>query len=353
MPLRKQKGSPLFGNKVEKQDNNKNHSRYGATILGTGSYLPEKVLTNADLEKIVDTTDEWIRTRTGIRERRIAAKDEAASDLAAQASQKALEASGLKAEDIGLIIVATITPDMQFPSTACLVQSKIGAKNAVAFDISAACAGFIYAMNIAQQFIETGVYKNALVIGAEKISSITDWTDRSTCVLFGDGAGAAILGRAQVGEGIISTYLASDGGKAEILKMPGGGSRNPATHETLDQGLHYLKMDGKEVFKHAVSNMGRVALQALEKCGLTQNKITYFVPHQANARIIHAVAKRLGIIEDKIHLNVERLGNMSSASTAVGLDEVVRKGCLKKDDIVVLVGFGSGLVWGSLVIKWS
>ncbi len=321
-------------------------------MLGTGSYLPEKILTNFDLEKIVDTNDEWIRTRTGIQERRIAAADEATSDLAAKAAQKALQAAEVKASELDLIIVATITPDMQFPSTACLVQQKIGANQAAAFDLSAACAGTIYAMSVAKQFIQSGTYEKILVVGAEKLSSITDWTDRSTCVLFGDGAGAVVLGRGEPGKGIISIYLASDGNKADILKIPGGGSLHPATHETIDQKLHYLKMDGQEVFKLAVSNMGQVALKALDQCGLTQKEISYFVPHQANARIIHAVAKRLEIPSEKIHLNVERFGNMSSASTAVGFDELVRSKKLKQNDIVVLVGFGSGLVWGSLVIKW-
>lgn len=328
------------------------HPPFGTAILGTGSYLPEKVLTNADLEKMVDTSDEWIRTRTGIQERRIAGENQSSSDLAAEAAKKALDASGLNAADLDMIIVATITPDMPFPSTACMVQNKIGAVNACAFDLSAACAGFLYGLSVAKQFVSAGTYENVLVIGSEKISAITDWTDRSTCVLFGDGSGAAIVGRAHHGEGIISTYLASDGSKWDILKMPAGGSRMPATHESIDAKMHYLKMDGKEVFKNAVNSMGNVCLQALEQCGLTQKEISYFVPHQANARIIHAVAKRLDISLDKIHLNVERLGNMSSASTAVGLDELVRSGKLKKGDVIVLVGFGSGLVWGAVVIKW-
>lgn len=337
--------------KVKQHPAHKDH--IGTVVLGTGSYLPEKVLTNADLEKFVDTSDEWIRSRTGIQERRIAADEDFTSDLAARAAQNALDAANVKASELDLIIVATITPDMQFPSTACLVQQKIGAENAAAFDLSAACAGAIFGMSVGQQFIQSGTYEKVLVIGAEKLSSITDWTDRSTCVLFGDGAGAVVLGRGEHGKGIISSYLASDGNKAEILKIPGGGSRQPASHETIDQKLHYLKMDGQEVFKHAVSNMGQVALSALEQCGLSQAEISYFVPHQANARIIHAVGKRLSIPQEKIHLNVERFGNMSSASTVVGFDELVRSGKLKENDIVVLVGFGSGLVWGSLVIKWQ
>ncbi len=337
---------------MKQHPEHKEHFPYGTVVLGTGSYLPEKILTNSDLEKIVDTNDEWIRSRTGIKERRIAADGQHTSDLATEAARAALEAANVKPEDLDLIIVATITSDMPFPSTACFVQAKLGATKAAAFDLSAACAGTIYGISVAHQFIQSGTYEHVLVIGSEKLSSITDWTDRSTCVLFGDGAGALVLGRGPRGKGIVSSFLASDGSKADILKMPGGGSRFPTSHETVDEKMHYLKMDGQEVFKNAVSSMGKVAVKALEQCGLTGDEISYFVPHQANARIISAVAKRLSIPDEKIHLNVERFGNMSSASTVVGFDELVRSGKLKEGDIVVLVGFGSGLVWGSLVIKW-
>lgn len=325
---------------------------YATAILGTGAYLPERILTNIELEKMVDTTDEWIKTRTGILERRLAEKETATSDMAAEAARRALKAAGVSAKDLELIIVATITPDMQFPSTACLVQDKIGATKAAAFDVGAACAGFIYALELGNQFIRSGTYKQVLVVGAEKLSSITDWSDRSTCILFGDGAGAAVLGRGAEGHGILCSSLASNGGKAEILKIPAGGSRIPASHESVAAGLHFLKMEGKEVFKEAVSSMGNVVVEALACCGCKPKDIGVLIPHQANARIIQAVAKRLELTEEKIHLNVHKFGNMSSASTAVGLDEVVRSKKLKKGDLVVLVGFGSGLVWGAMVIKW-
>lgn len=301
---------------------------------------------------MVDTTDEWIKTRTGILERRLAGKETATSDMAAEAARRALKAAGLSAKELEMIIVATITPDMQFPSTACLVQDKIGATNAGAFDVGAACAGFIYALELGNQFIRSGTYKHVLVVGAEKLSSITDWSDRSTCILFGDGAGAAILGRGAEGSGILCSSLASNGGKAEILKIPAGGSRIPASLESVAAGLHFLKMEGKEVFKEAVSSMGNVVVSALASCGFKPKDIGVLIPHQANARIIQAVARRLELPEEKIHLNVHKFGNMSSASTAVGLDEVVRSKKLKKGDLVVLVGFGSGLVWGAMVIKW-
>jgi len=308
-------------------------------------------LTNADLEKMVDTSDEWITTRTGIKERRLAKKDQASSDLAVEAAKKALKSANFNAEDIELIIVATITPDMQFPSTACFVQSALGAKNAVCFDISAACAGFVYGIVTAQQFIACGTYKNALVIGSEVLSNVTDWKDRNTCVLFGDGAGACILGEVKDG-GILSTYLGSDGSMNNLLHLPGGGSRNPASVDTLKENLHYIKMEGNEVFKLAVRILADSANNALKKCNLDYRNVNCFIPHQANIRILLAVAKRLGLSEDKIYLNIARYGNMSSASTAVALCEAVEKKRIKKGDIVVLDAFGAGLVWGAIVIKW-
>jgi len=320
-------------------------------IIGVGEYLPKKILTNADLEKMVNTSDEWITTRTGIKERRLAASNEAASDLALAACKQALADAKLKPEGIELIIVATVTPDMQFPSTACLVQSGLGAKNAVCFDISAACAGFVYALTTAQQFLARGAYKNALVVGVEVLSSVTDWQDRNTCVLFGDGAGAVVLSEVKSG-GILSTYLGSNGNMAELLLVPGGGSRHPASKETLENRLHYVKMRGNELFKIAVKSMANAAQIAVEKAGLKCQDIDLVIPHQANIRIIMAVAKKLGFAEDRIYLNIEKYGNMSSASTAVALCDAVRGGRVKKGDTILLDAFGAGLVWGACVIKW-
>lgn len=320
-------------------------------IIGVGEYLPKKVLTNAELEKMVDTSDEWITTRTGIKERRIAAKNEATSDLAVKAAKEALEDAGIKPIDIELVVVATITPDMQFPSTACFLQHLLGAKNAVCFDVSGACAGFVYAIDVAQQFVARGVYKNALVIGAETMSTIVDWKDRNTCVLFGDGAGAVVLAEAKSG-GILSSYLGSDGSKVELLKVPGGGSRQPASKETLDRREHYLKMEGNEIFKLAVTTMTEAAQVALKRANLECKDIDLVIPHQANIRIIMAMAKKLALAEEKIYLNIEKYGNMSSASTATALCEAVKDGRVKKGDIVLLVAFGAGLVWGATVIKW-
>lgn len=320
-------------------------------ILGVGEYLPAKVLTNRDLEKMVDTSDEWITTRTGIKERHLASKDEAASDLAINAARQALKNAGLKAQEIELIIVATITPDMQFPATACFVQAALGARQAVCFDLSAACAGFVYAISVAQQFIARGAYKNALLIGTEVLSSITDWKDRNTCVLFGDGAGAAVLGEVKSG-GILSTYMGSDGTLAELLMLPAGGSRNPASPQTIEKRMHYLKMEGNEVFKNAVRIMQDAAQLAIDKARLKCKDVDLVIPHQANIRIILALAKRLGIAEEKVYLNIEKYGNMSSASTATALAEAVKEGRIEKGDIVLLVAFGAGLVWGACVIKW-
>lgn len=320
-------------------------------IIGVGEYLPKKVLTNADLEKMVDTSDEWITTRTGIKERRLAAKSEACSDLAIKAAKEALSDAKISPEQLGLIIVATITPDMQFPSTACIVQKALGAKDAICFDISAACAGFVYALVTAQQFLARGDCKYALVIGSEVLSSVTDWKDRNTCVLFGDGAGAAILSEVKSG-GILSGYLGSDGSIYDILMIPGGGSRNPATKTTVEEGMHYIKMRGNELFKLAVKAMHEAACTAIEKAGIKAEDIKVVIPHQANIRIILAVAKKLGFGEDRIYLNIAKYGNMSSASTATALCEAVREGKIKKGDIILLDAFGAGLVWGACVIKW-
>lgn len=322
-----------------------------AGILGLGCYLPSKKLANKDLEKMVETSDEWIMTRTGIKERRIASKETATSDLGVEASRLAISDAGLKPEDIDLIIVATITPDMAFPATACIVQDKIGAKNAAAFDINAACSGFVFVLVLAQQFVNTGLYNNVLVVGAEKLTSIVDWKDRSTCVLFGDGAGACVVGRSKDRK-IISSFMGADGSGGHLLSVPAGGSRLPTTDETVKDRLHFLKMEGNEVFKTAVRIMVESANNAIKKAGLELEDIKLFIPHQANIRILLAVAKRLGVGEDKIFMNIEKYGNMSAASTAVALAEASKQGKLKKGDNVVLVAFGGGLTYGAVVIQW-
>jgi 3-oxoacyl-[acyl-carrier-protein] synthase III len=320
-------------------------------IIGVGEYLPERILTNAELEKMVDTSDEWIITRTGIKERHLAAKGQAASDLALKAAEQALKNAKLKPEDLDLIVVATITGDMPFPSVAAILQNKLGASKAAAFDISAACAGFVYGISVAQQFIACSTYKNALVIGVEVLSSITDWQDRNTCVLFGDGAGAVVLSEVK-GRGIISTYLGCDGSKVGILNLPAGGSANPATTETVRNRQHFLKMQGNELFKIAVNTMTKAAEIVLKQAGMAFADVDLIIPHQANARIIMAVAKKLGIPEDRVYLNIERCGNMSSASTVTALCEAVQEGRVKKGDIILLDAFGAGLVWGACIIEW-
>ena len=319
-------------------------------ILGLGKYLPEKILTNQDLEKMVDTTDEWITTRTGIKERHIAGSDQATSDLAVEAAKRALASAKLTPEDIDLIIVATITPDMFFPSTACLVQAKLGARNIPAFDISVACSGFIYAMAIANQFISSGAYKHALIIASEKMSSVTDWSDRATCVLFGDGSGAAILGPVEEG-GILSVYLGANGREGDLIKMPAGGSRIPASKKSVEDKLHFIKMNGAELFKHAVKIMADAGAAATQSLGLTAEDLALVIPHQANERILKAVAKRMGLSQDKIYLNLDRYGNMSAASSAVALAEAVELGRIKKGDKILLDAFGGGLTWGAIVIE--
>ena len=322
-------------------------------IIGIGTYVPEKVMTNKDLESIVDTSDEWIVERTGIQERRIASPDMATSDLASRAAQKALDDAGITAEEIDLIIVATATPDMFFPSTACLVQANIKAVNAAAFDLTAGCSGFVYAMVTGSQFIKAGLYKKVLVIGAECLSKILDWTDRNTCVLFGDGAGAAVLGETTPGYGILASQLGADGSGGDLLKLPAGGSRNPATNETVSQRMHFVHMNGNEVFKFAVKIMGEAANKALEDAGLSAADVDCLIPHQANIRIIQSAAKRLKLPMDKVMINVNKYGNTSAASIPIALEEAVHGGKIKPGDNVVLVGFGAGLTWASAVIKWG
>jgi len=321
-------------------------------FASVGAYVPEKVLTNADLEKMVDTTDEWITSRTGIQQRRIACEGEYTSDMAAKAARLAMERAGVTADDIDLIIVATITPDMLFPSTACLVQQKIGARRAAAFDIEAACSGFIYALEIAQQFIASHTYNTVLVIGAEKLSSIIDWKDRNTCVLFGDGAGAAILQSRTDTHGLLTACMGADGSKGELLSMPAGGSRQPATIDSVNSRLHYLRMDGKETFKSAVNAMYQAAQEALRRCEIDISQIKLVIPHQANRRIIDAVGERLGARPDQVFVNLHKFGNTSAASVAIALDEAVTAGLIQRGDLVLLVVFGAGLTWGAAVIQW-
>ena len=321
-------------------------------IAGTGSYIPQRVLTNADLEKMVATSDEWISTRTGIKERRIAGENEAASDLAYHAARRALKDAHVKPEHLDMIIVATITPDMIFPATACILQERLGARKIAAFDLEAACSGFLYGISVGNQFIATGMYDTILVVASETLSKIVDWEDRNTCVLFADGAGAAVLAPSSDSSRIISTYLGADGGGADLVKVPAGGSRLPTSFQTVQNRQHYMKMKGNEIFKTAVRAMIRAIYASLEEGNLKPSDVDYFIPHQANMRIIDAVVKKVGLSQDKVHINLEQCGNMSAASVAVGLDEAVRGGKIKKGDKVLLTCFGGGLTWASVVIEW-
>ncbi len=322
-----------------------------AGIIGLGFHVPEKVLTNRDLERMVETSDEWIRTRTGINERRIAEKGTGTSDLAAKASLAALKNAGLRPEDLDLIIAATSTPDMPLPSCACFLQKKIGATKAAAFDLAAACAGFVYGLVTAEQFIKAGTYRNVLVVGADLISAYIDWTDRSTCVLFGDGAGAAIVTATDKGR-ILSSAIGSDGNYAELLTICGGGSKKPASAETVQSKEHYLRMSGSEVFKLAVRGMADAVTEALAKAGVRLEEVACFIPHQANQRIIDAVGERLKLPAEKVYINLQKYGNTSAASCAIALCEAVAEGKVKRGDKVVLATFGSGLVWGAMVLEW-
>jgi 3-oxoacyl-[acyl-carrier-protein] synthase-3 len=340
--------SPKFKNPRAK------HNFQGRTcsITGVGSYVPAKILTNADLEKMVDTSDEWITTRTGIKQRRLAAKDEFTSDMAAKAAVPAMKMAGVTADQLDLIIVATITPDMPFPNTASLVQRKIGAKRAAAFDVEAACSGFIYALEIGQQFIMSRTYDTVLVIGAEKLSSITDWQDRNTCVLFGDGAGAAILQNRPHSHGLLTAVMGADGEKADLLFMPGGGSRCPATTDSVNARMHFLRMEGKETYKNAVQAMYGAAREALRRCELDITRINCIIPHQANRRIIDAVGERLGATPEQLFVNLDKYGNTSAASVAIALDEAVTSGKIQRGDLILMMVFGAGLTWGAAVIEW-
>ncbi|UCF77746.1 MAG: ketoacyl-ACP synthase III [Candidatus Eiseniibacteriota bacterium] len=324
----------------------------GARIAGTGSFVPLRVMTNADLEKTVDTSDEWISTRTGIRERHISDDGASTSDLAAEAAKAAMAEAGVAASDIEMIVVGTATPDRLFPSTACRLQEKLGAFNAAAFDVLAACTGFLYGLTVARSVIGSGVVDNVLVVGAETLSKITDWTDRNTCVLFGDGAGAAVVKPCEPGRGILSASMGSDGRLGYLLELPAGGSLHPVTEQTVQNRMHYIKMRGNEVFKNAVRAMGSVAEDALLKAGVKAEQLDLLIPHQANLRIIKATARRLGVDSDKVFVNVHKYGNTSSASVPIALHEARGEGRIKDGDLVELVAFGAGFTWGAAVIRW-
>jgi len=323
-----------------------------ARITGTGSYAPKKVITNHDLEKLVDTSDEWIIERTGIRERRIAEKGQTTSDLAYEASRKALRAAGLRADELDLILVATMTPDMILPSTGCVLQEKLGAKKAAAFDIYAACSGFIYGMSIASAFIKADVYRNILLVGAEVLSRFTDWEDRTTCILFGDGAGAAVIQRHAGKRGILSTHLHSDGSLGDLIQVPAGGSQHPASHDTIRKRMHFVKMKGNETFKAAVRALEGVVQEALEHNKVNPEEIDYLIPHQANLRIIQAMAQRLNMPMEKVVLNLPKYGNTSAASIPMALDEAVRHGKIKENHLLLFEAFGGGLTWASALVRW-
>lgn len=325
------------------------------SIIGTGSYMPERVLTNDELTKIVDTSDEWITTRTGIKERRIAAENETTSDMASAAARRALEMAGVSAAELDLIVVATVTPDMFFPSTACLVQSKIGASNAIGFDISAACSGFLYALQTARHYLNAGPRTTALIIGAEKLSSLINWKDRNTCVLFGDGAGAVVVrrdDRAKAPGRVLSTVMGCDGTLANLLKVPGGAAACPITPENVNERPNTIHMEGRETFKHAVTRMLEASQEALKKSGHTADEIKLVIPHQANLRIISAIAERLGVPEERTFINLDKYGNTSAATIPVALDEANRSGRIHRGDIILLVAFGGGFTWASSVIEW-
>ena len=325
---------------------------YKASITGVGSFLPKKVLTNGDLSKMLDTTDEWITKRTGIRERRIVENGVAASDLAVEASLRALNDANVLPTEVDLIVTSTITPDCLFPSTSCYIQEKLGARNAGAFDLLAACAGFVYALSVAKSFVASGAMKTVLVVGTECMSKITDYTDRSTCILFGDGAGAVVVQQGNGGREIITTHLGSDGSQAELLMLPAGGSKLPASRETVDSRLHYIKLRGKEVFKQAIINMVDVITKTAAENNMQVEDIDMIIPHQSNIRIIEAAMEKLKLPREKAFVNINRYGNTSSASIPIAMDEIEKGNMLKPGDTVLLVAFGGGLTWSSSLIKW-
>ena len=321
-------------------------------ISGTGSYAPPRVLTNFDLEKMVDTSDDWITVRTGIKERRIAEDGTAPSDLALEASKIALEEAQLTADQIDLILLGTVTPDYILPSTACILQDKLKAKNAAVLDIVAACSGFIYGLSIASAFISVGQYENILVIGVETLSKIVNWKDRNTCVIFGDGAGAAVVSATAEDKGLLGTFLSGDGSLANLLHIPIGGAKSPLTQENIELNEHFIHMEGSDVFKSAVRAMESAAGHVIKKVGMTAQDVDLLIPHQANIRIIEALAKRLKVPMSKVYVNIDRYGNTSAASVPIALDEARRKGLIEEGSISVLVAFGAGFTWGSAVIKW-
>lgn len=323
-----------------------------ARIIGTGSYAPKKVVTNHDLAKVLDTSDEWITERTGIKQRHIADKGETTSDLGYEASVRALKAAKLSAHDLDLIIVATMSPDSVMPSTGCILQEKLGAKKAAAFDMFAACSGFIYGLSIANAFIKSGIYQNVLVVGSEVLSRFVDWEDRTTCVLFGDGAGAVVLQRSTGKHGILSTHMHSDGSLANILALPAGGATHPPSAETLHKRMHYITMKGNEVFKSAVRALGEVAQEALDFNKIKHEDLDFLIPHQANLRIIQAMAQRLKMPMEKVVLTLPQYGNTSAASIPMAMDEAVRDGRIKENDLILLEAFGGGLTWGASLIRW-
>lgn len=323
-----------------------------AVIAGTGRSVPERVLTNQDLEKIVDTSDEWIVTRTGIRERRIAGESERLSTFATAASKQALESAGVAGAEVDMIICATVTPDMPIPATACIIQTQLGAPRCPAFDMQAGCSGFIYALTIAKQFVITGRYRNILVIGAELLSKYLNWKDRTTCVIFADGAGAVLVSAGEAPRGIIATGLHTDGSMADFITLPGGGSAYPTSEQTLRDGLHFIKMKGNETFKIAVRAIEEVSREVIQAAGLRPEDINLFIPHQANTRIIDAAAQRLGLGPDRIYVNIDRYGNTSAASIPIALDEAVREGRINSGDVLLFTAFGAGLTWGASLVRW-
>jgi len=326
---------------------------HSAVISGVGSYVPDRVLTNADLEKMVDTNDEWIVSRTGIRERRILEEGKATSDMAVEAGKRALEMARVKPEDVGLVIVGTFTPDYVFPATACLVQDRLGLSKAAAYDVNAACSGFIFSLITACQFVFTGAYEHVLVIGADTNSRIMDWQDRGTCVIFGDAASAVVVSRSDSGRGLLSSYMRTDGSGWKHLHMPAGGSKLPPNLDTVRERMHYIKMEGKETFRFAARAMTEAATEVTRRAGLTAEDIRLVVPHQANIRIIQAACSRLGFGEEKVVVNIDRFGNTVAASVGLALAEVYQTGRVKTDDNILIVGFGAGLTWGGAIIRWG
>jgi 3-oxoacyl-[acyl-carrier-protein] synthase-3 len=323
-----------------------------AIISGTGMSVPDRVVTNQDLEKLVDTSDEWITSRTGIRERRIAAEGDSLSQYCIEAGQRALEAASVSPEDIDLIILATVTPDMPIPATACTIQHEMGCKNAPAFDLAAGCSGFIYAQSVAKQFLLTSRLKHVLVIGAELLSKYLDWEDRSTCVIFADGAGAAVMSRGMPPQGVLASAMHTDGSMVDFISMPGGGVLHPPCQAMIDERLHFIRMRGNETFKMAVRCIEDVCREVLEAAGLTSADVDWFVPHQANKRIIDAVGSRMGIPAERSYVNIDRFGNTSSASIPIALDEAVRSGRIRSGHVVLMAAFGAGLTWGASVVRW-